>query len=65
MKGLVLEMKLLRRGVAEPLDLWCDNKSAINIANNPVQHDRMKHVQIDQYLSHVTSGEQIADCFDK
>jgi hypothetical protein len=41
MKGLLSELKLLRRG---PLNLWCDNKSAINIANNPVQHDRTRHV---------------------
>lgn len=27
--------------------LYCDNKSAINIAHNPVQHGRMKHVEVD------------------
>jgi hypothetical protein len=59
------------------LNLWCDNKSAINIANNPVQHDRTKHVEIDRFfikerldegtlkLSHVNSGGQIADCLTK
>jgi len=30
-----------------PTGLACGNKSAINIANNPVQHDRTKHVEID------------------
>jgi hypothetical protein len=74
MKGLLSELKLLRRG---PLNLWCDNKSAINIANNPVQHDRIKHVEINRFfikerldegtlkLSHVNSGGQIADCLTK
>jgi hypothetical protein len=74
MKGLLSELKLLRRG---PLNLWCDNKSAINIANNPVQHDRTKHVEIDRFfikerldegtlkLSHVNSRGQIADCLTK
>lgn len=30
--------------------LYCDNKEAINNAHNPVQHDRTKHVEIDQHF---------------
>ena len=71
--NLVSELKL-KEG---PLKLWCDNRSAINIANNPVQHDRTKHVEIDRFfikerlddgtlkLSYVASGEQLADCLTK
>ena len=33
-----------------PMGLVCDNKSAINIAHNPVQHDRTKHVEIDRHF---------------
>jgi hypothetical protein len=71
MKGLLSELKLLL--CKGPLNLWCDNKSAINIANNPVQ----QHVEIDRFfikewldegtlkLSHVNSEGQIADCLTK
>ncbi|XP_050890660.1 secreted RxLR effector protein 161-like [Lathyrus oleraceus] len=30
-----------------PLKLYSNNKAAINIAHNPVQHDRTKHIEID------------------
>ena len=73
-KYLLSELKLLRKG---PLKVWCDNQSAIAIANNPVQHDRTKHVEIDRFfikekldagiisLTHVSSGQQFADCLTK
>lgn len=38
----------LRLNVETPVRLFCDNKSAISIANNPVQHDRTKHIFIDR-----------------
>lgn len=30
--------------------LYYDNKSTINIAHNLVQHDRTKHVEVDQHF---------------
>ena len=57
--------------------LYCDNKSAINIAHNPVQYDRTKHVEIDRHFikenmnsgvictPFVKTGDQLADIFTK
>ena len=33
-----------------PMKLYCDNKSAINIAHNPIQHDGTKHIEIDRHV---------------
>ncbi|CAL9014541.1 unnamed protein product [Prunus brigantina] len=32
------------------MNLFCDNKAAIAIAQNPVQHDRTKHVEVDRHF---------------
>ncbi|CAL9000344.1 unnamed protein product [Prunus brigantina] len=32
------------------INLFCDNKAAIAIAQNPVQHDRTKHVEVDRHF---------------
>ena len=73
-RNLLRELKILRQG---SLKVWCDNMSAINIANNPVQHERTKHVEIDRFfikekidagiisLAYVRSGQQVVDCLTK
>eukprot|EP00252_Welwitschia_mirabilis_P002409 TRINITY_DN1235_c0_g1_i6.p1 TRINITY_DN1235_c0_g1~~TRINITY_DN1235_c0_g1_i6.p1 ORF type:complete len:1428 (+),score=264.56 TRINITY_DN1235_c0_g1_i6:585-4868(+) len=70
-------MEELQLSSMESLCLYCDNKAAISIAHNPVQHDRTKHIEIDRHfikekladgslhLSHVTSKGQLADIFTK
>jgi hypothetical protein len=40
----------LRMSVNMPMKLYCDNKAAISISQNPVQHDRTKHVEIDRHF---------------
>ena len=40
----------LHKKCETPLKLFCDNKVAINIANNPIQHDITKHVEIDRHF---------------
>lgn len=47
MKIILDDLKIKCNG---PMKLYCDNKSAINIAHNPVQHDRTKHVEVDRSL---------------
>ena len=47
MKNLLGELKLLRNNT---MVLSCDNISAMNIANSPVQHDRTKHIEIDRFF---------------
>ena len=55
-------LKILKDlGVGEcllPVDLCCDNKSAIQIAANPVMHEKTKHFDIDVHLirEKVSSG---------
>ena len=43
-------MSELRMPLMIPMKLYCDNKAAISIAHNPVQHDRTKHVEIDRHF---------------
>ncbi|XP_020593135.1 uncharacterized protein LOC110033481 [Phalaenopsis equestris] len=52
-------LKAHRAQVLTSLQLFCDNKAAINIAHNLVQHNRAKHIKIDQYFINekLNSGE--------
>lgn len=39
-------MRDLRLPSKDPKKLYYDNKAVINIAHNPIQHDRTKHIEI-------------------
>jgi len=32
------------------MQLYCDYKSVMNIAQNPIQHDWTKHIEIDRHF---------------
>ncbi|RVW48679.1 Retrovirus-related Pol polyprotein from transposon RE1 [Vitis vinifera] len=61
----------------QPIRLFCDNKATCDIAHNPVQHDRTKHVEVDRFfikeklddkiveLPKIQSEDQLADILTK
>ncbi|GJZ21087.1 uncharacterized mitochondrial protein-like protein [Tanacetum coccineum] len=70
-------LKDLKINVTLPVPLFCDNKSAIQIANNPLFHERTKHFEVDVHFIRekiakcivktykIESSNQIADIFTK
>ena len=59
------------------MKLLCDNKAAMSMAHNPVQHDKTKHIEVDRHfikenleagiiwIPFVTTKEQTADILTK
>ena len=70
LEGMEIEIK-------EPVVMFCDNTSAINISKNPVMHSKTKHIAIKYHfvkelvhdkeirLEYVHTKEQIVDIFTK
>ncbi|KAJ0615698.1 putative RNA-directed DNA polymerase [Helianthus annuus] len=73
-KKLLTELGFPPKGTSR---MMCDNEAAIQISENPVQHDRTKHVEIDRHfikekleagiieLPFVRSEDQLADILTK
>jgi hypothetical protein len=61
----------------EPIPIYCDNTSAINISKNPVMHSKTKHIPIKYHflweqvaeknikVEYVGTKEQVEDIFTK
>ena len=59
------------------MKLYCDKKSSIDIAYNPIQHNRTKHIEVDRHfikekleegvvcMSYVLSEHQLVDILTK
>ena len=74
LRKMINELEL---GTENEMKLYCDNKAAIDISHNPVQHDRTKHIEVDRHfikekldshvisLPFVRSTEQVADILTK
>ncbi|KAI3730193.1 hypothetical protein L6452_18870 [Arctium lappa] len=74
MRWLLHELRMPYTG---PTQLFCDNQAARHIANNPVFHERTKHVEMDCYFvrerveskeivpMQIDSKTQVADIFTK
>ncbi|KAG8484252.1 hypothetical protein CXB51_023902 [Gossypium anomalum] len=74
---LKLLMKDIRCAVDSPVQIYCDNQSAVKLASNSVFHVRTKHIEarhhfifekvLDQeiVLEGISSNQQIADIFTK
>ena len=71
---LLMDLGYLPR---QPIRLYYDNKAACDIAHNPIQHDRTKHVEVDRFfikekfdekiveLPKIQSKDQLADILTK
>ena len=67
----------MKEDITEPVTLYCDNTSAINISKNHVMHIKAKHIAIKYHyvrelvqdkeikMEYVHTKEQIADIFTK
>lgn len=71
-RGILLDLRL---DIQAPMRLYCNSNATINIAHDPVQHNRTKHVEVNShfikekiqfrliYTPYVRTGDQLANVF--
>ncbi|KAL0444457.1 UNVERIFIED_CONTAM: hypothetical protein Slati_2168400 [Sesamum latifolium] len=68
--------RLIRENANHPIQIFCDNESAIKLAENPVFHARSKHIETNYHLfervlsqdielQKIRTEKQVADIFTK
>jgi len=74
---LISFLKELDFNLPLPIPIYCDNKSATDLAHNPVHHDRTKHIDISYHrirefildgtitVTHIPTDNNPADLFTK
>lgn len=67
----------MKEDITDPVILYCDNTSAINISKNPMMHKKTKHITIKYHyvrelvqdrevnMEYINTKEQIVDIFTK
>ena len=77
LKWLRALLRTLRVSHSHAISLFCDSKSTLYIAHNPVFHECTKHIEVDcHYIcdaiydglivtSHISTTNQLADIFTK
>ena len=77
MKSMLQDYGVTNDAATSSMTLYCDNRSAINISKNLVQHSCTKHIDIQHHfirslvedkvieLKHVPMEHQLADIFTK
>lgn len=72
--GLLQELDI---EIHQPIDIYCDSKAALQIAANPIFHERTKHIHIDCHFvrekikngllppHHISTKLQLADLMTK
>ena len=50
----------MKEDIIEPITLYCDNTSAINISKNPVMHTKTKHIAIKyHYVRELAQDKEV------